>query len=231
MASPINATLFRSLWRQMPDRRTVTFRRKTAIAPTYTDYTVRDAWYRSDGTEEGQVSQGVYLKRFRRWFLVKEKMQAAGFSEDPLPDDVIVNTTSTIDPVAGSWNIIRQFEAGALGAWELSCIQMSIRSAFAVTVTVQRRTATQDDTARWMPTTTDVATPSGWFQVEGSEVRDNLLEKTQMPTRGVIYFATYVAGLLGTDTLAVAGTSYNIVSMADPQNDQELQSCVVELAR
>lgn len=113
----------------------------------------------------------------------------------------------------------------------MPCIMMQIRSAFAVTITVQRRTATQDDTARWMPTVTTYASPSGWFQIEGSETMPNLLEKTQMPTKGTIYFATYVSGLLATDTLAVSGVSYNIVLMQDPQNDQELQSCTVELAR
>jgi hypothetical protein len=227
----INATLFRSLWKMMPDRRTVTFRRKITTTPAYTNYTVADAWYRPDETAEGQTSQGVYIKRYRRWYLVKEKMTAAGFTADPLPDDLIVNTASTIDPTAGTWNVIGQREVGALGAWELPCIMMQIRSAFAVTVSVQRRTGAKDDTARLMPTTTTVATPSGWFQIEGSEAMPNLLEKTQMPTKGTIYFATYVSGLLATDTLAVSGTSYNIVTMVDPQNDQELQSCTVELAR
>ena len=215
----------------MPDRRTVTLRRRTATTPTYTDYTVTDCWYRPDETGEGEPSQGVYLKRYRRWYMPKEMVTDAGFTADPLAGDLVVNTTSTIDPVAGSWTVLRQSEVGALGAWELGCVLLEVRSAFAVTVTIQRRTGVKDDTGRMLPTTTSVATPSGWFQTAASDVNPNLLEKTQMPTRGTIYLAAYQAGILGTDTLAVGGTSYNVVSMRDPQHLEELQSIDVELAR
>jgi len=225
----IDAVLFRSLWRRMPDRRTVTFRRRTAATPTYTNYTVKEAWYRPDGDEEGAPSQGVYLRRRRRWYFPKEKL--ANGTIAPAPADLVVNTTTAIDPTAGSWTVLRQSEAGALGAWELNCVLLEVRGSFAVTVTVQRRGTAQDATARWMPTTTDFATASGWFQPDGSEANANLLEKTQMPTRGTIYFGTYVSGLLATDTLNVGGTSYNVMSMQDPQHLEELQSVTVELAR
>lgn len=212
----------------MPDRRTVTFRRRTATTPTYTDYRVTDAWYRPEGVEEGAPSSGVYIRRYRRWYFPKEKLSAGSIA--PAPADLVVNTTSTIDPTAGSWTVLNQTEAGALGAWELRSVLMEVRASLAVTVTVQTRTGDKDDTGRLLPTTTST-TVTGWFQPDGADTRENLLEKTQMPTRGMVYFSTYVSGLKGTDTLAIAGTSYNILSMADPQHLEELQNCTVELAR
>ncbi len=227
----VNAALYRGMWRQMPDRRSVTYKRRTATTPTYTNYTVANCWYRPDETREGQASRGVYVKRYRRWYLPKEMTTAAGLTTDPLPADVIVNAVSGIDPVAGSWTVLAQTEVGALGCWQLSCVLLEVRSAFAVTVTVQRRTGAVDSTARVLPTTTTAQTVSGWFQPEGAETQAELLMKTQLPVKGTIYFASYVSGLLATDTLNVGGTSYNVVSMADPLSLEELQSADVELAR
>ncbi len=219
------------MWRQVPDRRTVTYMQRTATTPTYTSYSVANCWYRPDETREGQPSVGVYVKRYRRWYLPKEMTIAAGFTADPLPADVVVNTTSGIDPVAGSWTVLGQTEVGALGCWQLSCVLLEVRSAFAVTVTVQRRTGAQDATARLLPTTADATTASGWFQVAGTTTEEALLDKTQMPTKGTIYFQPYVSGLLATDTLNVGGTSYNVLAMNDPLSLEELQSAEVELAR
>lgn len=231
MPGALNAPAMRSMWRQVPDRRTVTYRRRTATAPAYTNYTVRNCWYRPDETREGQPSLGVYVKRYRRWYLPKEMTTAAGFTADPLPADVVVNTATTIDPVVGSWTVLGQTEAGALGCWQLSCVLLEVRSAMEVTVTVQRRTGVRDATARILPTTTVATTVSGWFQVAGATAEELLLDKTQLPTKGTIYFVSYVAGLLATDTLNVGGTSYNVVAMNDPQSLEELQSAEVELAR
>jgi hypothetical protein len=219
------------MWRQVPDRRSVTYRRRTATTPTYQNYTIANCWYRPDETHEGQPTQGVYVKRYRRWYLPKEMATAGGFTADPLPADLVVNTTSGIDPVSGSWTVLSQTEVGALGCWQLSCVLLEVRSAFAVTVTVQRRVGTKDTTARILPTTSNAAAITGWFQTSGAATEQSLLDKTQLPTKGTIYFQTYVSGLLATDTLNVSGTSYNVMSMADPQSLEELQSAEVELAR
>lgn len=227
---PIPATLMRRLWRQMPDRQSVTFRRRTATTPTYTNYTVTNCWWRPDPTREGEVSRGVYLKRYRRWYLPLEMTSSAGFTSDPAPGDLVVNTTSSIDPVSGSWTVLTQSQVGALGCWELGSVLLEIRSSLAVTVTVQRRTNVQDDTGRILPTTTTFTTASGWFQTDGAAVEAEMLGKMQMPTRGTIYLPSYVA-LLGTDTLAVSGTSYNIVSQSDPLTLEDLQSVEVVLAQ
>lgn len=231
MPGVINAELLRSGDSFMPDKRTIVFRRRTAVTPTYTNYTLTlAAWYRPDSTEEGGPSQGVYLKRYRRWLFKKKVLVAAGLTGDPDPGDLIVNTASAIDPVAGSWTVLRQTEAGALGAWELSCVLLEVRSALAVSVVVQRRTGVQDTTARMLPTTTVAATVSGWLQADDSEANDGLLGKLQMPTRGIVYLATTTA-LLATDTLLVSGTSYNVVDFANPSHLEELMSINVELAR
>jgi hypothetical protein len=226
------ASQLRAGWKLMPDRRAVSYLRRIATTPTYTTYTVSDAWYRNDGSQEGGVSQGVYLKRYRRWFLVKERLALAGFSGEPVAGDAVtVATATSIDPVTGTWTVLRVAEAGALGAWELSGVLLSVQSAFAVTVTLQRRTGAKDATGRVLPTTSDAATVSGWFQVEGASADPDLLGKTQTPTRGTIYLATYTAGIRATDTLAVGGVSYNVASVADPLSLEELQSVEVELAR
>ncbi len=218
------------MWRQVPDRRTVVYRQRATVTPTYTDYVVRNCWYRPDETREGQPTQGVYIKRYRRWYMPKEMTIAAGFG-DPLPGDLINSTSTTIDAVSRTWTVLTQTEAGALGCWQVGCVQLEVRSAFAVMVTVQRRTGAKDATARVLPTTTNAAAISGWFQASGSMTEEKLLDKTQLPTKGTIYFQPYVAGLLGTDTLNVGGTSYNVQAMADPQSLEELQSVEVELAR
>lgn len=227
----IPAAAMRRLYRQMPDKCSIVFRRRTAVTPTYTDYTVTNCWYRPDPTREGQVSRGVYLKRFRRWYMPLEMTDAAGFTSDPAPGDLVVNTATSIDPVAGSWTVLTQSQVGALGCWELASVLLEIRSSLAVTVTVQRRSNVQDATGRILPTTTTAETVSGWLQAEGSEANEALLGKLQMPTRGTIYLASYVSGLLATDTLAVSGTNYNVVSMEDPLSLEDLQAVTVELAR
>lgn len=224
------ATLLRAGWKLMPDRRTVTFKKRTATTPTYTSYTVADAWYRPDGVEEGGPSQGVYLKRFRRWFLVKEKLSGAGVTTDPVAGDVVTNTTSTIDPVAGEWTVTRTGEAGALGAWELSCVLLEVRSALAVSLAVKRLSGAKDATGRLLPTQTTVTTVSGWLQADGSETVTDLLMKMQMPTRGIVYLPTTVT-VLGTDTVTVGSTTYNVDATDNPNRLDELQTLTVSLAR
>lgn len=231
MPGPINAALLQSGDKLQPDKRTVVFRRRTATTPTYTDYTLTlAAWYRPDGTEEGGPSQGVYLKRYRRWLFKKNVLAATGFTADPDPGDLIVNTATALDPVAGSWTVLRQSEAGALGAWELSCVLLEVRSALAVSVVVQRRTGVKDDTARMLPTTSVAATVSGWLQADDSEANGDLLGKLQMPTEGIVYLATTTT-LLATDTLLISGVSYNIKNQSNPNHLEELQSVQVQLAR
>lgn len=226
-----NATYLRQLWDTVPDRRTVTFRKRTAVTPTYTDYTVQNCFYRPDDTREGAPSRGVYVKRYRRWYLPKSQVVNAGLTTEPLPADVVTSTATTIDPIAGSWTVLTQTEAGALGCWQLGCVLLEVRSALAVTVTIQRRTGAIDATARMLPTTTNAATVSGWFQPMDSATQSNLLDKTQLPTMGTVYFATYQSSLLATDTLNVSGVDYNVVAMNNPQSLEELQSAEVELAR
>ena len=231
MPGPINATAMRNLWKQIPDRQTVTFQRRLTATPTYTSYSIPNAWFRPEITGEGAPSQGVYLKRFRKWFLVHSQAIDAGFKESPEAGDLIANSVTPIDPIVRTWTVLNQTKAGALGAWELESVYLEIRSAFGVNVAVQRRTGDQDATARILPTTSTVTTVKGWFQPDDPDAEPELLGKTQMPAKGTIYFASFVPGLLATDTLFVNSTSYNILTVRNPLGLEELQYSEVELAR
>lgn len=227
----VNAPQMRNLWLNMPDTRPVTFRRRTTTSPTYTDYAVSNAWYRPDETQEGEPSQGVYIRRYRRWYLVKDMLKAAGYTGTPDVADAVIDGTTDIDPVSGQWTILGVTEVGALGAWQLRSVLIEVRGAFAVTVAINRRMATQDATARMLPVTTILASVAGWFQPDDAAAEPELLGKTQVPARGVVYLASYVPGIGATDTLMVGSTSYNVTEVRNPLHLEELQSVAVELAR
>lgn len=214
----------------MPDRRSVTFNRLTAATPTYTSYTVGDAWYRPDEVQEGDPSQGVYLRRFRRWYLVKERLTAAGFSTNPDPGDTITSTATTIDPLAGTWTVLSQSEVGALGAYELRCVKVELRSGLAVTVIQQRRTGAKDATGRVLPIVSAVATVTGWFQSEDTQTVPDLLGKTQAPQRGTVYLATQLDVVKATDTFLVNGVGYNVDEVNRPDRLDSLMYVRVSLA-
>jgi len=227
----INAAQMRKGWSLMPDRRTVAYRQRTALTPTYTDYSVPDAWYRPEVAAEGAPSNGVYIKRFRSWFIVKEKLFAAGVTY-PAVGDIVQNIALDFDPQAGSWTVLDMDEAGALGAYKLRCVLLEIVSGLRVTVTIKRPTGAQDNAARRNAfTTTTAYTTTGTFQSDTAEAEQDTLGKLQLPTRGVVYLTSYLGDLRATDTVLIGSTSYNIVGIDNPSRLDELQSIRVGLAR
>jgi len=227
----VNATQMRKRWTIMPDRRTVTYRVRTATTPTYTNYTLTDAWYRPEITAEGAPSNGVYIKRFRRWFVVKEKLDAVGI-DSPQAGDAITSTASTIDPQSGQWTVLDIDEVGALGAYSLRCVQLDMRSSLAVTVLIKRPTGAKDNSGRRNAFTTSTAyTTTGYFQADTTETDPDLLGKLQVPTKGVVYVQAYLSDIRATDTVLVGGVSYNIMAVDNQNRLDELQAIRVELAR
>lgn len=134
-----SAAALRRLYTRMMDKVSVTFRDQTALG-VYTDIAVDDAWRRPTELAEGAPSLGVYTKGTEDWLFPQTMLSA---SQYPTPGD-IVRWTNSRTSVVENWTVLSVGEAGALGAFRLTCVELALQNGLSGTCTISRPTNAQD---------------------------------------------------------------------------------------
>jgi hypothetical protein len=217
MPTNADAVRLRSYWRRVPDRRTVTYYRRTAVVPvaTYSEFDAFDLWHRDFGTMPHPGNPGVYVVYTADLFLPKETNTAIATTAPPVPGDRVQDAAATRIPRTGRlWTVNSVHEVGSEGAWKLGCVAPVILNGLGVTLKVQRPAIAQTDSGlRLSQTWTDVSSVTGWFQQVNTAATDTL-GKRQIPDRATVYLETLGEIPEAQDTVYDAGNEARYTILA-----------------
>lgn len=211
----INASRLRRLYRIMPDRVTVGFRRQTALGTYAAGVDVADAWWRpaAGGTTEHDPSSGVYTRSDREWYFPK-----TAYAQTPAVGDLLDSPVSTIDPATATWTVLGVDHAGALGAWKLTSVSLAIVTALRTLLTFERPSNTQDAAGRMSLASysTLAANVPARVQPQDSEAGDVLGRRT-LPKHFTAYCTQQVAVRAKDRATDGAGTAYTVLGYREPE--------------
>ncbi len=96
MPTTATATRFGDKWRLMPDRRAMSFQRRTAVGPpvTYgTSVDLTNCWHRQFSTQSNPGNPGVYILETCKIYVPRSANASVDTaSERPMPGDLISDT-------------------------------------------------------------------------------------------------------------------------------------------
>lgn len=194
----------RQYWRRMPDRRNVTYYRRTLVGPPslFTNFPAYDLWHRRYVNATHPGNPGVYVVYQADLYLPKETNPTIATTAPPLPGDQIQDAPATRIPRTGRlWTINTVAEAGAEGAWQLGCVFPAIVAAVGIPIKVQRPVINQTPSGlRISDSWTDLTSQTAWIQDYDGTAGDHL-GKRQIPNTATLYLSTQIAVSEAQDTV------------------------------
>lgn len=224
----MNATLLRYGWRLMPDRATVSYQAQTSLGVYDPAVSVANAWWRPGVTVEGAPSDGVYIRSLRTWLFPKQFYDGV-----PAIGDVITNPVTAIDPVAVAWTVTGLSDVGAIGAWSLDSISLTISADLKDLVTFSRPGNTQDAAYRqaltpasYTPYAVNIACR---LQPEDGSAAV-VMDRVTIAPRYTLYLSQRVA-VRAKDLAAVGGQTYTVIASVMPDRISDVQTVTLEQVR
>jgi hypothetical protein len=222
----VDAAELRAMWSDlMPDRVAVTVRAQTSLGSYGTGTaTGADCWWRSQGgTQDAAVSDGVYTKSARRWYVPK-----SSYAGPPAVGDLLVAPASSID-TAATWTILAVDHAGAQGLWALDCISLQLAAGLRSTIDFASPDNTQDSAGRPRPTYATYATAvPARVQPQGMDPTE-VFDAIHSQRRYVAFLGYFVDARAKHRCTDAGGNVYTVLGVRNPMRLDVLTEVDLEL--
>lgn len=196
----------------------VTFTSSDPTSPTNVSVTDAGFYRTGAGISEREESQGNY-QRFDATFSIRASLLAGVGGAKP--GDSITDAEPKI------WTVLRASPPVISGIWQLTCINLAIDGAFAVSGVLSRPTSAKNAAYRPSLTSyTTIATVSCWVQTEDATAGDQFGRRT-MSKKFTGWLASPVSAQ-AKDKFTANGQDFSILRASKPNRLDQLQELDLE---
>jgi hypothetical protein len=232
MPTTADAVRLGSYWQNVPDRRTMSFRRRTSAGPPPVhgqEIEIANCWHRNFVTLPQSSGSAVYAIQTCDIYMPRVNAAIDTALERPLPGDTITDNTS-VPQTAQTWTIEQVSDVGALRAWKLGCVLPTIIGATGISVKFQNPVVSISNAGqRVVSSWTDITTVTAWVQQTQTQADDTLGCRT-MVRNATIYTSAYPTTTAQSVVFEVATSRrYTIVAYRPAQSVAVLNEYDLEL--